>query len=128
MPTYHALHPCTFYDKNDENTCWVFHHMNVWFCIFANLIFFRVFAMFFRFEGSIRPYHDETTWSCEGIHDARHQHFRHSHKGELLPFDPSSNIHIGSVTLSLLPPSCCLHDTSRERRSDIGDWLYGPLN
>ena len=82
--------------------------------------------MFFRFEGFIRWYHHETTWSCQGVHDAWHQHFWHSHKGELLPFEPSSNTHIGGVTLSLLSPCCCLRDTSREWRSDMGDWLYGP--
>ena len=31
--------------------------------------------MFFHVEGFTRWYHHETTWSCEGIHDARHQHF-----------------------------------------------------
>ena len=47
--------------------------------------------MFFRFEGFTRRNHNETTWSCEGIHDVWHQHFRHPHKGELLLFEPSSN-------------------------------------
>ena len=76
--------------------------------------------MFFHFGRFIRRCHYSTTWSCEGIHDVQHQHLRESPKGELLPFEPSSNMHIGWVTLSLLFPSCCLHDTSRERRSDIG--------
>ena len=40
MPPYHELHPCTSYDKNDENTCWVSHHSNDRFCISANLICF----------------------------------------------------------------------------------------
>ena len=75
--------------------------------------------MFFHFEGFTRRYRHETIWSCEGIQDVQHQHLRQYPKGELFAFEPSSNMHIGWVTLSLLSPSCCLHDTSRERRSDM---------
>ena len=82
--------------------------------------------MFFHVEVFTREYRHDTIWSCEGIHDVQHQHLRESPKGELLPFEPSSNMHIGWVTLSLLFPSCCLHNTSHERMSNIGDWLYGP--
>ena len=34
----HSLVPS--YDKNDDDTCWVSHHTNDWFCIHANLICF----------------------------------------------------------------------------------------
>ena len=82
--------------------------------------------MFFHFWEFTRRCRHETIWLCEGVHDVQHQHLRESPKGELLPFEPSSITHTGWVTLSLLSPSCCLHDTSREWRSDMGDWLYGP--
>ena len=38
------------------------------------LFIFRVFVMFFHFEGFTRPYHNETYWSCEGIQDAQLHH------------------------------------------------------
>ena len=40
MLPYHATSLVPSYDKNDEDTCWVSHHMNDRFCIHANLICF----------------------------------------------------------------------------------------
>ena len=38
---FHSIpHIVISYDKNDENTCWVSHHSNDRFCIYANLICF----------------------------------------------------------------------------------------
>ena len=82
--------------------------------------------MFFHFGGFTRRCRYAITWSFEGIHDVQHQHLQESPKGELLPFDPSSNMHIGWVTLSLLFPSSCLHVTSIGWKTDIGDGTHGP--
>ena len=81
--------------------------------------------MFFRFEGFTRRYDHKTFWLCEGIHDVQLQHPRETRKGELIPFEPSSNKHIGWVILSLLSPSC-LHVTSIGWRTDIGDGTHEP--
>ena len=60
------------------------------------------------------------------IHNVQLQHPRETPKGELLPFEPSSNVHIGWAMFSLLSPSCCLHDTNIGWRTNIGDGPYGP--
>ncbi|KAM3312679.1 hypothetical protein ACQJBY_032487 [Aegilops geniculata] len=35
----------------DDNTCWVSHLLNAWFCSYANHIFFQVLGIFAPFEG-----------------------------------------------------------------------------
>src|SRR6187399_847434 len=81
--------------------------------------------MFFHFEGFTRRYHHKASLACEGIHVARHQHLREIPKGEFLLCEPSSLMHIGWATLSLLFPSSCLHDTSTGWRTDIEDGPFG---
>ena len=77
-------------------------------------------------EGFTRWYNHETFWLWEGILDAQLHHPWETPKGDLLPFEPSSSTHIGWAILSLLFPSCCLHDTSIGWRTGNGDGPYGP--
>ena len=52
--------------------------------------------------------------------------FRNIHKVNSFPLSHPQVCILDGSLFHCCFPSCCLHDTSRERRSDIGDWLDGP--
>ena len=105
------------YDEHDAYTCWVSYHSNDRFCISANLICFSecLSCSFIlkdsqgntvmRQFGHVKGYTMCNTNICENSFPLSH---------------PQICILDGSLF------NCCLHGTTRERRSDIEDWLYGP--
>ena len=115
------------YDEHDAYTCWVSYHMNDRFCTDTDFICFSEclscsFILKDPQGGTIMRQlgHVKVYTMCD--------------TNIFVNIPKVNSFHLSHPQICILDGSffhCCfllvfLHDTSRGRRNDIGDWLYGP--